>query len=169
MLRCMLRHTRRTLDSPLAVLLIGIFGLVVLLIWGYSSPANQFMRGYRSLQVGATPAEVEHLLRRAPDHECRYRGYRIRYYLRPTPLAFARDRKSRSEIDSVECEVTTLSDLPYLYAAAEVAFDDRDRAVAWTLIGETSEIVTAPGRFEGDRLKYLGDAFFPVPRPGEDR
>lgn len=119
----------------------------------YYSPGNRFMRKYRSLEVGMSEQQVEQLFGKPAEYACEYRRLRIEYYRRP--MIPGQSLEIDDPLLPQGVVVAEASELPYIYAAAQVALDEDNRVVAYTLNGETTEIVTSKGRFPGSHFRRL--------------
>ena len=119
-----------------------------------STSMDTFVAAYRRLHLGMSGAEVEALFGLRPRYTCTVGTLFVRYYV---PHRIIVDRVFQSLGGKRPPRVATVAELPYLYGAVQVAFDD-DRLVAYTWSGETTEIVALAGSRHGDNLSVLGTA-----------
>ena len=52
----------------------------------------------------------------------------------------------------------TREQIPYFYAHAQLLLDSKSRLIAYTLMGETTTVVTAVGIFRGSDLRVLDES-----------
>jgi hypothetical protein len=117
----------------------------------YWSEGYRFTRQYDKLHIGLSREAVVALLGREPDVECRFGSASVLYFNR------------RSLVDSetpenVSTHPVTRDEIPYLYAHAQLLLDSKNRLIAYTLMGETTTVVTAVGTFAGSRLIDIDDS-----------
>lgn len=138
------------------MLAFGLFTMVV-----YHSPGNRFMRKYGSLELGMSESDVNNLFGKSPEYTCNFKSHRICYYVRPMIPGVS------PEIDPQDYppdkQVANHAKIPYIYAAAQMAFDPDGRLSAYTLNGETMEIVSTKGRVKGSHFKKLDESVFESP------
>jgi hypothetical protein len=134
--------------------LVATVGVLAVGAFVYFAPGNEFQRAFCKLKLGMTKSETDAVFGKIPEYECRFRSYRVRYYRRP--LIYGH-RPKRVEGDNLPPRdvANTISEIPYIYASAQLLFDAEDRLVAFTQNGETDTIETSHGRLIGDRLDRL--------------
>ncbi len=167
----MIARARR---GPLAVL--GSMGLgsiillaaVVAIVASIQQGAARnrlFFDGYESLWRGMSRSEVDRLLLAPAAYVCKYRGYRVHYYLRQDGLVLG--LLSTGIPKDMPKEVADVSNLPNMYAAVQVAFSGEDRVAAFTWNGETTQVIAANGtRVPGSHLGILDPELLPRNRGG---
>jgi len=138
----------------LTLVIIGLLCLFALIpaayFLPYVSPGNVFYRQYHRLMVGMPEEEVNGTFGRQPDHVCKFRSFRILYFVGSTPFS---DEVPEAAPERVE----TLEALPYIYGAAQVVVDEQGAVKAFTWQGEDMHVHTAEGSVRGARLDVLGD------------
>lgn len=156
------RATRKRFWRDIALTLltgaVACAGLVAVLAVLFSnSPGNQFVRKYHQLKVGMANEDVNRFFGKSPEYSCTFKSYRICYYLAPSPFGGTRNPDLSHLPDGA---VASASELPYIYAAVQVAFDADGKLAAFTRNGETHVIVTTGGEVPGSSLEQLDEAFF---------
>lgn len=110
------------------------------LFWPYYLEGGRQRRvkeHYRLLRLGMTPAEVTRIMERSPDCVLQVGGAPVAYYP-PSPD----DVKGWRVCASAPARVTKWEELPSMYAAAEVAFDETGHSVAQSVCGEGASMST---------------------------
>lgn len=138
-----------------AVAFAVFVALVRALAW--NSPGNQFVRKYFQLEIEMSEADVNGLFGKSPEYSCTFKSYRICYYFAPGPFGGTRDPDLS---DLPKGEVSSSAEVPYIYAAAQVAFDEHGKVFAFTRNGETNTIVTKRGEVGGCCFSQLDEKFF---------
>ena len=129
--------------AVLLVLAAGYLG------WRWLTSGPRFFHHYNRIQPGLTLQGVTDIFGRPPDYSCLIHtgvvAYwsRDRLYVNPTTLPK---------------DVSTASNLPYLYSSAQILFDRAGKVAAFTWNGEEIAIHTAEGDFPGSALNKLDDA-----------
>jgi hypothetical protein len=107
-----------------------------------------------------TRSETDAVFDKAPEYECRFRDYRICYYGRPLIYGVGPRPIDRSRLPTGDVAESP-SEIPYVYAAAQLMFDNDGRLVAYTQPGETGIIETLRGPVAGSSLDRLDVTYFP--------
>ena len=161
-------QTRLALAIIAGICVLGSLAMVIY-SWWVTRPTVEFLQRYNRLRLGMSESQVSEILGRTPDHSCTFCSHQIHYYVAPRHLMDVESRiKSaleRLNRESFPATVSSVKELPDIYAAVQLAFDENDRLVAHTYIGEALEIVTIDGPVRGSHFVRLGDSFFVDPQP----
>lgn len=121
----------------IAIIVALVAGVLLTVYWR----GNARYHFYESVNVGVPFTSTQ-----KPDGFVNYKTYRILYFWGISPFA---TRKALPE------EVSTLSDLPFVYDAIQIVLDVEGRVVAKAWCGETTTIQTIKGSFKGSSLHQL--------------
>jgi hypothetical protein len=135
-------------------------------VGGCSNPSWAFQRRFASLRIGMSMRDVDQLFGKSPEHLVQYREYTIAYYLRPDAPLLSR---SGSPTDAHLANFVQSADaIPYVYAAAQVAFDHSRTVLAFTQNGESVQIVGPRRIVQGvSSFAQLGESFDALLQGGE--
>ena len=134
---------RSALYVAAPIILVGLFAL------RREHIQMTFNRPYGQLAVGLTAAQVRTLFGRQPDYVCLYQENLIVYFTRGTFTDADPDEMS------LPFSAATKEDIPWLYVAAQLMFDDTGSLIAFTWNGEALTIETRLGEFSGSSFRKL--------------
>ena len=129
-----------------------LFGVVRMGL--YKVRVDKFMHSYNSLGFGMTDAEVQSLFKREFDFHCEYHHCKIAYMTR----GYLGD-KDPGYYDLKKI-IEHRKDIPWIYGNAQFLFGQDRRLIAYSLNGETTEVHTTEGVFNGSAINDLDEPVF---------
>jgi len=138
------------LKKTLYISAIPVILFCILLIWREHHLSKTY-RPYQKLELGLTYAQVLELFGRQPDYVCQLQGNSIAYYFGGSLGA------ADPDVATLPSTVNLKEDIPFIYDARQLMFNDADSLVAYTWNGETYTVHTSKGEFEGSCLHDLPD------------